>query len=178
MASSQPATPAHVQLVLAAANTVDVENHTDTWATRDGLANWLREHTGAAPSAKVSAPEHAAAVAMRDGLRRTIAEQAAPDFGRYAATFPLRLAVENGAPVLAPTVDGPTGGVAQILAAMARSSFDGTWQRIKICPADDCQWAFFDQSRNRSRSWCSMQVCGNRTKTRTYRARHHEGPPR
>lgn len=182
MASSQASTPAHVHLVLAAANTLDVENGTDAWATPNGLADWLQEHTdpapgalGSATAAPIDVAQHAAAVALRDCLRRTITQQAAPDFDRYAATFPLRVMVENGAPVLAPAVDGPTGGVAQVLAAAARTAIDGTWERIKICPADDCQWAFFDQSRNRSRSWCSMQVCGNRTKTRAYRARHQEG---
>ena len=174
MASSQPGTPAHVHLVLAAANTLDVEHGTDAWATPEGLAGWLREHTGAATAAPVDAAHHAAALGLRDCLRRAITQQATPDFDRYAATFPLRVMVENGVPVLAPAVDEPTAGVAQVLAAAARTAIDGTWERIKICPADDCQWAFFDQSRNRSRSWCSMQVCGNRTKTRTYRARHHE----
>jgi len=52
------------------------------------------------------------------------------------------------------------------------ASIEGDWSRLKICPDDDCQWAFVDQSRNRSRRWCSMEVCGNRDKTRTYRARH------
>ena len=32
-----------------------------------------------------------------------------------------------------------------------------------------CRWAFLDTSKNRSRAWCSMSVCGNRTKTRAYR---------
>jgi predicted RNA-binding Zn ribbon-like protein len=49
---------------------------------------------------------------------------------------------------------------------------DGSWERLKICPADDCHWAFYDASKNRSRTWCNMQVCGNRKKTRAYRARN------
>ena len=32
---------------------------------------------------------------------------------------------------------------------------------------------FYDQSRNRSRAWCSMEVCGNREKARSFRVRHH-----
>lgn len=40
------------------------------------------------------------------------------------------------------------------------------------CPADSCGWAFYDHARNRSRRWCSMAVCGNRTKARSYRRRH------
>jgi predicted RNA-binding Zn ribbon-like protein len=48
---------------------------------------------------------------------------------------------------------------------------DGSWSRLKACRNHGCRWAFYDYSRNRSASWCSMQLCGNRTKTRTYRRR-------
>jgi predicted RNA-binding Zn ribbon-like protein len=34
-----------------------------------------------------------------------------------------------------------------------------------------CHWLFYDRSRNRSAVWCQMAVCGNRTKTKAYRAR-------
>ena len=40
--------------------------------------------------------------------------------------------------------------------------------RVKQCPG--CAWLFLDQSRNRSRRWCTMKVCGNRAKSR----RHYE----
>ena len=41
------------------------------------------------------------------------------------------------------------------------SAVTGVWNRLKVCPNDDCAWAFYDESRNRSRRWCSMNVCGN-----------------
>jgi predicted RNA-binding Zn ribbon-like protein len=44
--------------------------------------------------------------------------------------------------------------------------------RIKTCSAHDCGWKFVDQSKNRSRRWCDMAVCGNLAKTREYRARN------
>jgi predicted RNA-binding Zn ribbon-like protein len=53
---------------------------------------------------------------------------------------------------------------------------DGTWDRMKACRADDCEWAFYDSSRNRSGTWCSMEVCGNRAKARAFRARHRPAP--
>src|SRR5262245_21161240 len=61
--------------------------------------------------------------------------------------------------------------VASLLAIIARAQADGTWERMKACRADDCRWAFYDRSRNRSRAWCSMSECGNRAKARSYRAR-------
>ena len=60
---------------------------------------------------------------------------------------------------------------ARLLAAVADIQCAGTWDRLKACAAEDCQWAFYDSSRNHSRTWCSMEVCGNRAKTRAYRAR-------
>jgi predicted RNA-binding Zn ribbon-like protein len=48
---------------------------------------------------------------------------------------------------------------------------DDTWNRLKACRLDNCQWAFYDTSKNRSRTWCSMKVCGNRAKARAYRER-------
>lgn len=40
--------------------------------------------------------------------------------------------------------------------------------RLKIC--GNCGWLFLDKSKNRSRMWCDMAVCGNRVKaSRHYR---------
>ncbi|WP_077961751.1 CGNR zinc finger domain-containing protein [Ensifer adhaerens] len=44
--------------------------------------------------------------------------------------------------------------------------------RLKICP--NCGWLFLDRSRNRSRTWCDMAVCGNRNKARLYYHRNKE----
>jgi predicted RNA-binding Zn ribbon-like protein len=39
-------------------------------------------------------------------------------------------------------------------------------QLCKICP--QCGWLFVDRSKNRSRVWCDMAVCGNRTKAKAH----------
>ncbi|MER9652906.1 CGNR zinc finger domain-containing protein [Mesorhizobium sp. M0152] len=47
---------------------------------------------------------------------------------------------------------------------------DDTIARLRICP--NCTWLFVDRSRNASRLWCDMAVCGNRQKaSRHYRRR-------
>ena len=46
------------------------------------------------------------------------------------------------------------------------------WKRLKTCRDEHCRVAFYDKSRNRSRAWCSMEVCGNREKARSFRQRH------
>ena len=61
-----------------------------------------------------------------------------------------------------------------LLSATARSALrllsEAESGRMKIC--GHCGWLFLDRSRNRSRTWCDMSVCGNREKaSRHYRAR-------
>ena len=59
----------------------------------------------------------------------------------------------------------------RLLGIVARAQADGQWDRLKACPWHTCHVAFYDHSRNRSRTWCSMAVCGNRAKAQTYRRR-------
>lgn len=40
--------------------------------------------------------------------------------------------------------------------------------RVRECHGKSCTWLFLDQSRNRSRRWCSMETCGNRAKARRH----------
>jgi len=82
---------------------------------------------------------------------------------------------EDGQAFPRPAEEGVPALFARLLAAVADIQCAGTWERLKACAADDCQWAFYDTSRNRSRTWCSMEVCGNRAKTRAYRARLSDG---
>jgi predicted RNA-binding Zn ribbon-like protein len=40
--------------------------------------------------------------------------------------------------------------------------------RIKRCGGDHCGWLFFDTTKNKSRRWCEMEVCGNRAKQKRH----------
>ena len=42
---------------------------------------------------------------------------------------------------------------------------------VRKCAAPGCGWLFVDGTKNGSRRWCSMSVCGNRDKVRRYRRR-------
>ena len=57
----------------------------------------------------------------------------------------------------------------EVVAVVLRAMLDGSWERLKACR--NCYWSFYDYSPNRSATWCSMQICGNREKTRAYRRR-------
>jgi predicted RNA-binding Zn ribbon-like protein len=48
-------------------------------------------------------------------------------------------------------------------------SEDGS--RLRVCAADGCGWVFLDTSKNGTRRWCSMNICGNREKARRFKTR-------
>lgn len=54
------------------------------------------------------------------------------------------------------------------LAVSATSLLGGDTRRLRIC--GNCRWLFLDRSRNSSRLWCDMAVCGNRRKA----SRHYQ----
>ncbi|GAA0717573.1 CGNR zinc finger domain-containing protein [Dokdonella soli] len=47
--------------------------------------------------------------------------------------------------------------------------------RLKQCPAPDgCGWLFYDVSKNSTRRWCSMRMCGNGAKARRFQSRQRD----
>jgi len=44
--------------------------------------------------------------------------------------------------------------------------------RIRACDSPECRWLFLDTSKNHTRRWCDMKVCGNRVKARRFKAAH------
>lgn len=43
--------------------------------------------------------------------------------------------------------------------------------RVRLCAGTTCAWLFIDTSKNRTRRWCDMSVCGNRAKARRHYAK-------
>jgi predicted RNA-binding Zn ribbon-like protein len=79
------------------------------------------------------------------------------------------LQVVDGSAEIAVAGNGVPAALGRLLAIAFGAMLDGSWPRLKVCR--QCRWAFYDYSRNRSGSWCSMTLCGNRAKTRSYRRR-------
>ena len=46
--------------------------------------------------------------------------------------------------------------------------------RVRECADRRCPVVYLDTSRNRSRRWCSMEICGARAKASAYYRRHRE----
>jgi predicted RNA-binding Zn ribbon-like protein len=99
--------------------------------------------------------------------------QGGAEMGAYATSFPGGRPVDaDGAAELVATGGGLDAAIGRLVAIAYRAQLEGTWQRLKACPEATCTWAFYDRSRNRSSTWCSMAVCGNRAKARKFRERH------
>jgi predicted RNA-binding Zn ribbon-like protein len=172
--------PGELELPLAFVNTLDVEEARDGLGSRAALQAWLAERELVAAGTPVSRRDLALAIELRDALRRAfLAHSGLPlpsedleAVNRVLTRLPVDIQIDaSGAPRFEPRGEGAAAALGLIVCDVARARTLGTWDRLKLCPAEDCLWAFFDSSKNRSRRWCSMNVCGNRTKTREYRRR-------
>jgi predicted RNA-binding Zn ribbon-like protein len=164
-------------------NTRDIEEETDSIADPRGLQVWIRERTGD----YLEPPDEEALqrlLALRESLRALLRTNNGEEIEASELT-PLEEAAErsrfrttfstDGRLDLAPARSDLSGFEARLLLAIERLQSHGAWPRLKACTDDECQWAFYDATRNHSRTWCSMDVCGNREKTRRYRERKGTG---
>lgn len=47
-------------------------------------------------------------------------------------------------------------------------------KRLSACEDPACRWLFLDTSKNHTRRWCTMKICGNRMKARRFKAQHRD----
>jgi predicted RNA-binding Zn ribbon-like protein len=154
-------------LALDLANTVvwrDREDkRTDRFASREDVAPFAAaasrfrsdETGGATLTGPATLREFYALMGLRDAiddwLRPAVVQATEPGLG----------------PLFAACADATHHDVAHSLAtACVRSAMrlldPGFRVRVKMCPS--CRWLFLDRSKNQSRTWCDMKVCGNRAK--------------
>jgi predicted RNA-binding Zn ribbon-like protein len=179
---SNPA-PGALETVRAFVNTLDIDDGIEQLARPADLGRWLAEHDllGGAASVRPTGEDLRHATQLREALRAHLlahhgqpldpADVAVLDAAAGRARLTLRFTGDDET-VLVPAAGGVDGALGRLLAIVKDAIDDGSWQRLKVCPADNCLWAFYDASRNRSAVWCDMRVCGNRAKVRGYRERH------
>lgn len=157
-------------------NTLDAEEGTDELSTKTGLTAFLHSVGLLERHTRSSATDLALARELRTGLHEALSLTHArdvrrlPELDAVASQLPLQLRWLEGEPRLAPVDAGVLGALAKVLIAVETAAQSGTWERLKICSADTCAWAYYDASKNQSRNWCEYG-CGNKIKTRAYRAR-------
>ena len=162
--------PGELEILRLLINTLDVEDGTD-----ELNAAWLMNNGVTAARVNDAAVDRTRE--LREALRDLLSSHgtdtdAVARLNAIGDDAPLTVAFdEHGHAHLHPAGDGFPAIAARLLAIVERAQADGSWDRMKACAADTCRWAFYDQSRNRSRQWCDMAVCGNRAKARSYRKR-------
>jgi predicted RNA-binding Zn ribbon-like protein len=156
----------------------------DDLATPESAEEWLGGQGLTTGSTSVTEAGLARLRELRE-LLRTLAEgnngrEVPPEVLRslddMAARAPLVVQFDSGpVPSLRPVDEGIDGAIGRLLAIVYEAMGDGSFQRLKRCPGDGCPHTFYDASRNRTGTWCSMSVCGNRTKVRSYQSRRRAG---
>jgi predicted RNA-binding Zn ribbon-like protein len=71
-------------------------------------------------------------------------------------------------------LDQPVWAIAVAAADLLADSDRGPIRMCGLSEDDECTWIFLDETKNRSRRWCSMKDCGNRAKARRHYQRARE----
>lgn len=177
--------PGDLRIVGEFVNSREIEEGTDDWATPEQLRAWLVDHGLIEQHAQVGPSELFRADSVRESLRVLALSNNGVDVDMGAATETLNevareigfhLRFSTGGADLIPAGAGFGGALGRVVAIVAEAMTTGTWDRFKTCANDECQWVFYDHARNHSRRWCSMEVCGNRVKARSFRERQSHAP--
>jgi predicted RNA-binding Zn ribbon-like protein len=178
--------PGELELVRRFVNTRDLEEGTEALARPADLAAWLLEQGLVDSEPAVSGRDLRRALDVREALRAILLAHtdgtSAPDDAARTldeAAVRARLGLrfdERGSTALEPASGGIDGALGRLLAVVHGAIADGSWVRLKACRDHDCEWAFYDHTKNRSGAWCTMDVCGNRAKARAYRERRPPAP--
>ena len=180
--TKQRSAPGDLEHVRRFVNTLYVGRGTDLLSDTATMAEWFAQE-GLAPGTTCPTPaELAHAVELRDALRAVLAAHNAGATAPAPASRALDAAAERarlrlhfdeaGGASLVPEAVGFDGALGRLLAIVHDAIAQGTWGRLKTCREHDCEWAFYDHTKNRSGAWCSMERCGNRAKARAFRERH------
>jgi predicted RNA-binding Zn ribbon-like protein len=178
------AAPGELELVRNFVNTLDIDDALDDLGTPEEVRRWFSERELMDPDEPVTEGDLRRALDVREGLRALLlANNGSPfDAGaierldRAASRAGLRLRFHaGGCAEFEPDATGVDGALARLLAIVAEARVEGEWPRLKACAEHTCEWAFYDKSKNRSKKWCRMEVCGNVAKARAYRERQKKG---
>jgi predicted RNA-binding Zn ribbon-like protein len=179
------AAPGRLELIRTFLNTRDIEHEIDALETSRSARRWLVAHNLLRRNAQVSERDRVRLIELREALRALafshngypLARSELVRLNRHAANASIGAVFHGSDDVQLVRGKGNVhDAVSGLLAIVCDSIREGTWSRLKACQnAETCGWAFYDQSRNRVGTWCSMSVCGNRAKTRAYRDRQRAG---
>jgi predicted RNA-binding Zn ribbon-like protein len=171
MGDEELAAPGELEHLRCFVNTRDLELGTELLASPTALDAWF----AARGLAGGGGADLERALALREAFRALLLANAtgdpAPDEARAVIEAAGRRATLRADQELRLAPAGPDAGLARLLAIAVIAQADGTWRRLKACPGEACQWALYDRTRSRTRTWCAAAKCGARTRSREYRRR-------
>jgi len=182
MASSKerPA-PGDLALIQEFVNSTNVGTGREDLVSPEQMVAWFSRHGLPTGSGLPSMADVRRTIELREAIRRvllangggSVDPEAVETLNRTVRTAQLGFTFSCDREArLEPSAQGIDGALGRLVAIIADAMAHGTWARLKACPDDHCLWAFYDYSKNRSGRWCTMRVCGNRLKARTFRSRH------
>ena len=191
------------RLCLDFANTLSTRSHSPrrdylasyadlvAWSLHAGIlqpteAGWLLDHAGRRPESAGAALEQA--IALRETLYRIFAALAAGQEPQAADLAALNRALHHALSHLQ-VLSSPYGfawgwtvsadDLERMVWPIARSAADlltsAERSQVRRCARPGCDWLFVDSSKNHSRRWCSMTMCGSRAKMQRYYRRRKQG---
>jgi len=172
----KPDVPRAIAVVRDFVNTTDHETGADDLSTQADLARYFAREGLLQRQVRISAADLALAHRLRAELRTALEMNhdavlgISPSPSSALRSLPIGMDWGAEGPGLRVTAAGARGALATIGLAAHDATVHGLWQRLKICSFDECEWAYYDKSKNRSRNWCEYG-CGNKVKTRAYRTR-------
>jgi predicted RNA-binding Zn ribbon-like protein len=173
--------PEPLYLVQRFVNSLDVESGEDELSSPDALRAWFAERGLMDAGDDVSAADLRRAIEVREGLRAVLLqnnglpldEERVERLDRAVGRASVRVRFVPGRdPELVADAHGVDGAIARLMAIVAAAVEHGRWERLKACPREECEWAFYDKSKNRSGRWCTMESCGNIEKAKAFRERN------
>lgn len=157
------------------------------WATKAGVlspADSGRQARHYEGNRRRAAVDLARAVAVRDLLRsiftgiangRPLQERDIAGLNSALARTPALLHVRAASGTVETHWGPAAGGLSQVLFPVledaAKLIASDRLERLRECKSSECTMLFIDESRNGSRRWCDMNVCGNRMKARRHYAK-------
>jgi hypothetical protein len=172
--------PEPLYLVQRFVNSIDLESGEDELASAEALRDWFAERGLMEKGDPVGPADLRRALDVREGLRAVLLrnnglpldEERVRRLDSAVGRAPVRVRFEPGRdPELVASCSGVDGAIARLMAMVASGVESGSWERLKACPREECEWAFYDRSKNTSGRWCSMESCGNIEKARAFRER-------
>jgi predicted RNA-binding Zn ribbon-like protein len=137
----------------------------------------LRRWTGTVQAASTLADVKALRSALRSMAERMASGKAAGDdaiaaINRVLARRPAYLQVVRDGSAFVTRVQPLASSARHLIVPVAESAAwlleHGDPSLVRQCEGDECVLVFYDTTKNKRRRWCSMDLCGSRSKSAAY----------